>query len=109
MSDLAEKKCIPCSVGTPPLKGDLLKSYMEKISEEWKLVEEHHLERKFKFNDFREALNFTNVVGELAENEGHHPDLHLSWGKVKILLRTHKIDGLSESDFIFAAKIDKLP
>ncbi len=108
MSDLAEKKCIPCSVGTPPKKGDELKSYMEQISDEWEVIDEHHLERKFKFKDFREALDFTNVVGELAEKEGHHPDLYLGWGKVEIKLLTHKIDGLSESDFVFAAKVDKL-
>jgi len=108
MSELADKKCIPCSVGTPPLKGDNLKSYMEQISDEWELIDDHHLERKFVFKDFRKALDFTNVVGELAENEGHHPDLYLGWGKVKIKLRTHKIDGLSESDFVFAAKVDKL-
>ncbi|RQD68622.1 MAG: 4a-hydroxytetrahydrobiopterin dehydratase [Tindallia sp. MSAO_Bac2] len=108
MSELADKKCIPCSIGTPPLEGDELKSYMDQISNEWELIDEHHLERKFKFKNFQEALDFTNVVGELAEKEGHHPDINLGWGKVKIKLLTHKIDGLSESDFVFAAKVDQL-
>ena len=108
MSDLADKKCVPCSVGTPPLKGDELKSFVEQISDEWELIDDHHLERKFTFKNFREALDFTNLVGELAEKEGHHPDLFLGWGKVEITLLTHKIDGLSESDFVFAAKVDQL-
>jgi 4a-hydroxytetrahydrobiopterin dehydratase len=108
MAGLADQKCIPCSLGTPPLTGDELDSYRKQISDEWKLVERHHLERKFSFKNFREALNFTNEVGELAEAEGHHPDIALSWGKVVLTLFTHKIDGLSDADFVFAAKIDRL-
>jgi 4a-hydroxytetrahydrobiopterin dehydratase len=74
----------------------------------WDIVSEHHLEKEYKFKDFRAALDFTNRVGELAEAQGHHPDIYLAWGKVKLTLWTHKIDGLTESDFIFAAKADSL-
>ncbi len=108
MSDLADQKCIPCSAGTPPLAGEELDSYYQQISDEWELVDNHHLERKFTFKNFRQALDFTNEIGELAEKEGHHPDIALSWGKVVLTLYTHKIDGLSNADFVFAAKIDKL-
>ena len=72
------------------------------------VIDEHHLEKKYKFSNFRQALAFTNQVGELAETEGHHPDIYLAWGKVKLTVWTHKIDGLTESDFIFAAKVDEL-
>lgn len=75
---------------------------------EWQVVDEHHIERDYRFSDFRAALDFTNRVGELAEGEGHHPDIYLAWGKVGIKIWTHKIDGLTESDFILAAKIDRL-
>jgi 4a-hydroxytetrahydrobiopterin dehydratase len=75
---------------------------------EWHVVDEHHIERDFRFSDFRAALEFTNRVGELAEGEGHHPDIYLAWGKVGVKIWTHKIDGLTESDFILAAKIDRL-
>lgn len=108
MTELADKKCIPCSLGTPPLKGNELTGFLEQIQNEWELVEEHHLKRKYSFRNFREALAFTNQIGELAEQEGHHPDLQLGWGQVIITLFTHKIDGLSEADFVFAAKIDRL-
>ncbi len=70
------------------------------------MVDEHHLEKEYRFKDFRAALAFTNRVGEVAEAQGHHPDIHLSWGKAKLIIWTHKIDGLTESDFIFAAKTD---
>jgi len=73
------------------------------------VVDVHHLEKKFKFKNFRQALDLTNQIGERAEAEGHHPDIYLAWGKVELKIWTHKIDGLSESDFIFAAKVDQLP
>ncbi len=94
--------------GALPLKGEQLSALMANINPSWKLVDGHHIERTFSFKDFKEALAFTNKVGEIAEKEGHHPDIFLSWGKVKIVLWTHKIDGLSESDFILAAKFDKI-
>ena len=107
MSDLAKKNCIPCKGGIPPLKGDKLKDLMEKLKNDWKIIKEHHLEKEYSFKNFKEALNFTIKVGELAENLGHHPDIFLAWGKVKLTIWTHKIDGLTESDFIYAAKVDK--
>jgi len=106
--DLSKKKCIPCQGGVLPLKGDSLKKLQQQLGKDWKVIDEHHLEKGYSFKNFREALAFTNQVGILAEEEGHHPDIFLSYGKVKIELWTHKIDGLTESDFILAAKIDKL-
>jgi 4a-hydroxytetrahydrobiopterin dehydratase len=105
--DLVNKKCVPCKGGVPPLKGEPLKELQKQLGDGWKVVEEHHLEKEFAFRNFKEALAFTNRVGEVAEQEGHHPDIFLSWGKVKIQLWTHKIDGLTESDFIMAAKCDQ--
>lgn len=107
-NELAIKECIPCKGGIPALKGEALTSLCKKLGGNWTLVDEHHLEKEFKFKDFREALGFTNRVGELAENQKHHPDIFLSWGKVKIKIWTHKINGLTESDFILAAKVDEL-
>jgi 4a-hydroxytetrahydrobiopterin dehydratase len=106
---LSDKKCVPCQGGVPPLAGEELKKLAAELGGGWAVVEERRLERTFKFKNFAEALAFTNRVGALAEAEGHHPDIHLSWGRVKIILTTHKINGLTESDFIMAAKIDALP
>jgi 4a-hydroxytetrahydrobiopterin dehydratase len=105
---LAEKHCVPCKGGVEPLKGEQIDRQMAELDPEWRVVDEHHLEREFTFRDFREALEFVDRVGALAEEENHHPDIHLSYGKVKIGLWTHKIDGLHENDFILAAKIDQL-
>ena len=107
MSDLAKKTCIPYKGGVPPLKGEKLDDLLEKLKNNWKIIKEHHLEKNYSFKNFKEALDFTIKVGELAENQGHHPDIFLAWGKVKLTIWTHKIDGLTESDFIFAAKADK--
>jgi len=106
--DLAKKKCVPCQGGVPPLKGKSLKQLLAAVNNNWKLVKQHHLEKEYKFEDFREALGFTNRVGEMAERQNHHPDIHLAWGRVRVVIWTHKIDGLTESDFIFAAKTDQL-
>ena len=108
MGELAQKECVPCKGGAPPLKGDDLARLARELGEGWRVVAEHHLEREFKFENFRKALDFTNKVGELAEQQNHHPDIYLAWGKVKLTLWTHKIDGLTESDFVFAAKVNKL-
>ena len=108
MNDLANKECDPCKGGVPPLKGEDLQNLSKEISDDWNVVDEHHLEREYSFNDFKDALKYTNLVGEMAEEQGHHPDIYLAWGKVKIVVWTHKIDGLTESDFIFAAKADSL-
>jgi 4a-hydroxytetrahydrobiopterin dehydratase len=106
--ELTKKHCIPCRGGVPPLKGEKLSDLYKQLKEGWKIVDEHHLEKLYNFPDFKTALKFTLKVGELSEQEGHHPDIHLSYGKVKISIWTHKIDGLSESDFILAAKCDEL-
>ena len=108
MSELATKQCVPCRGGVPPLKGAELKG-LERQVPGWNVIEEHHLEKTFRFPDFRQALEFVNRVGYLAEEQGHHPDIFLAWGKVDVTIWTHKIDGLTESDFILAAKIDTLP
>ena len=107
MTDLAKKTCIPCRGGVPPLKGTQLADLQEKLKNDWKIINEHHLEKEYSFKNFKEALDFTIKVGELAENQDHHPDIFLTWGKVKVTIWTHKIDGLTESDFIFAAKTDR--
>ena len=107
MTDLAKKTCIPCRGGIPPLKGAQLEDLQDKLKNDWKISNEHHLEKEYSFKNFKEALDFTVRVGELAENQDHHPDIFLAWGKVKLTIWTHKIDGLTESDFIFAAKADK--
>jgi len=110
MSSLASKTCVPCRGGVPPLKGQDLTTLQKQVPE-WQVAKEHHIVRivrQFKFPDFKQALAFVNRVGELAEAQGHHPDILLAWGKAEITLWTHKIDGLTESDFIMAAKIDRL-
>ena len=107
MSGLATKTCVPCRGGVLPLKGEELAA-LEKQVDRWNVIEEHHITKTFTFPDFREALKFVNRVGELAEEQGHHPDISLAWGKVGIMTWTHKINGLTESDFILAAKIDQL-
>jgi 4a-hydroxytetrahydrobiopterin dehydratase len=104
---LAEKHCVPCRGGVPPLKGEELEKLKAQIPG-WQVVDEHHLTKLFTFPDFRLALDFVNRAGAVAEEEGHHPDLYLSWGKVEVRTWTHKIDGLTESDFILAAKIERL-
>lgn len=104
---LASKTCVPCKGGTPPLKGEELEELRRQIPE-WEVVEEHHLRRRFRFKNFRESLLFVDRVGELAEEQGHHPDIGFGWGYAEISVWTHKINGLTESDFIFAAKVDTL-
>ena len=108
MSELASKQCIPCRGGVPPLTGDELVTYQQQLGGGWQVVNEHHLEKEHRFDDFRQALDFTVRVGEMAEEQGHHPDIFLTWGLVKVTIWTHKIDGLTESDFVFAAKTDQL-
>ncbi len=107
MSDLAAKTCVPCRGETPPLKREDL-SLLQKQVDGWNIVEEHHITKVFKFPDFRGALKFVNRIGELAEEQGHHPDIFLAWGRVEITTWTYKMNGLTESDFILAAKIDQI-
>jgi 4a-hydroxytetrahydrobiopterin dehydratase len=107
---LADRNCVPCRGGVPPLKGTQLAEIFDQLPErsQWSVIGEHHLVRTYKFPDFKTALAFVNRVGALAEEQGHHPDLLLSWGKVEVTTWTHAVDGLTESDFILAAKIDRL-
>ena len=107
-SNLAAKQCIPCRGGVAPLEGDELRRLHAELGGDWELIESHHLEKLYRFDNFRKALDFTNQVGELAEDQDHHPDIHLAWGRVKVTIWTHKIDGLTESDFVFAAKVEAL-
>ena len=106
--DLANGQCVPCRGGVPPLKGEAIRRLSEQLGGSWTVIEQHHLEKEYRFENFRAALDFTNRVGEMAEEQGHHPDVELSWGRVKLSVWTHKIDGLTESDFIWAAKADQL-
>lgn len=106
--ELAKKHCIPCRGGVQPLKGKELTILLSELGKGWQVIDEHHLEKKYLFPDFQTGLKFTNQLGALAEQEGHHPDIHLAYGYVTVILWTHKIDGLTESDFILAAKCDEL-
>jgi 4a-hydroxytetrahydrobiopterin dehydratase len=103
--DLESRSCQPCEAGTPALKGEDLRRFYGQLGG-WTMIHEHHLEKEYRFKDFLEALGFVNRLAEVAEREGHHPDIFLAWGKVKVTLWTHSIGGLSENDFILAAKAD---
>ncbi len=107
-NQLIESKCVPCQGGIEPLKGQAIYDLAKGISSDWQVINEHRLEKEYKFKDFAQALEFVNKVGRLAESQGHHPDIYLSWGKVKLTIWTHKIDGLHKNDFILAAKADEL-
>ncbi len=107
MSELADKQCIPCKGGVPPLGKAETDQLLKKLNG-WSIQKEYHLTRQFKLGDFKSALALVNRIGDLAESQGHHPDIYLAWGKVGVEIWTHKINGLTESDFILAAKIDKL-
>ena len=105
MTRLAEKRCVPCRGGTPPLGPSQIEPLHREV-DTWEVVRNHHIRHTFPFPDFKRALEFVNQVGHIAEQEDHHPDIFLAWGEVEITIWTHKIDGLSESDFVLAAKID---
>ena len=107
-ASLSSRKCIPCEGGAAPLKGEALAGLLAQVPL-WQVIGEHHLTRTFKFPNFAKALAFVNRAGALAEEQGHHPLIHFTWGKVTVDIWTHKIDGLTESDFILAAKIDLIP
>ncbi|MDH3290082.1 MAG: 4a-hydroxytetrahydrobiopterin dehydratase [Gemmatimonadota bacterium] len=106
-SELAAQQCVPCRGGVPPLTGKQIRTLLAKLGGEWSVLDEHHLTKTYSFDDFAQALDFTNRVGAIAEEQGHHPDILLSWGKVGLQIWTHKIDGLTESDFVLAAKADQ--
>lgn len=105
-SRLALMECVPCKGGVPPLTRDQIAPLLEQLTG-WSVERAHHLVKTYPFPDFVSALAFVNRVGDLAERQGHHPDVYLAWGKVRLEIWTHKIDGLTESDFVFAAKADE--
>jgi len=107
VTELAERQCVPCRGGVPPLAGEEVRKLVEQL-DGWQVVSDHHLQKTYSFKNFREALDFVNRIGELAEEQGHHPDICFGWGKAEITIWTHKIDGLTDSDFVLAAKIDRL-
>jgi 4a-hydroxytetrahydrobiopterin dehydratase len=104
---LAEKDCIPCRGGVPALHPDQMAPLLRELSG-WTVVNGHHLSKTYRFPDFKNALAYVDRIGAMAEEQGHHPDVYLAWGQVRVEIWTHKIDGLTESDFVFAAKCDKL-
>jgi 4a-hydroxytetrahydrobiopterin dehydratase len=111
MSELASRQCVPCRGGVAPLRGAALLVLHHKLGADgngWQIVDEHHLEKEYRFRDFAEALGYVNRVGAMADEQNHHPDVWLAWGRVRIQVWTHKIDGLTESDFVFAARCDAL-
>lgn len=107
MEDLANRTCVPCKGGVPPLGGEEIEGLARRLPE-WEVVDMHHLRREFLFKDFRETLDFVNRVGALAEEQGHHPDISFGWGRAEIAIHTHVINGLTESDFVLAAKVERL-
>ena len=103
-NNLASRDCIPCKGGVPPLDAESVQDLLKQLGNGWRAIDDHHLHKEFRLKNFSEALAFTNRVGAIAEEQNHHPDIYLAWGKVGITIWTHKIDGLTESDFVFAAK-----
>lgn len=107
-TELSERECVPCHGDVPTLAGGELNDLHQRLDGGWEVVDGHHLRKAFEFEDFAGALEFTNEVGELAEQEGHHPLIHLTWGEVTLEIWTHAVDGLTENDFVLAAKVDEL-
>ncbi len=105
---LADKQCVPCKGGVPPLEPARVRELLDQLDRGWSMNAEGHIERRYEFKNFAEALAFVNAVGAIAENEGHHPDLYLAWGRCTVEIWTHKIQGLTESDFYLAAKADRV-
>ncbi len=105
---LSQKKCVPCKGNVPPLNHQATTKFLAQLSKDWKIIHGKHLAKEFHFHNFKQALDFTVAVGNIADTEGHHPDIFLSWGKVSVEIWTHKINGLTESDFILASKIDEI-
>jgi len=108
MSDLAAKRCVPCEGDVPPLDDDAQADLLVQLADGWNVIEGHHLLREWSFPDFVSALEFTNSAGAVCEEQGHHADFEVGWGRVRAMIWTHKIDGLTESDFVLAAKFDRI-
>jgi len=107
-SDLALRTCVPCTGGVPPLKGAELAALAQQLPAGWTVAEEQRLEKTFTFPSYRDGVAFANRVADLAEEQDHHPDILIVYRRVTVTIWTHKIDGLTESDFVFAAKADLL-
>jgi 4a-hydroxytetrahydrobiopterin dehydratase len=107
IDELAGRSCMPCRGGEPSLQGPAIAGLTARLGGGWAVIENHHLEKTFRFRNFQKALDFTNAIGRIAEEQGHHPDVGLAWGRVVVTLWTHKAGGLTENDFILAAKIDR--
>lgn len=105
--ELAEMECVPCKGGVPALKGAELERLSERLGNDWTVVDEHHLAKSYVFPDYKSTLGFVNGAAEIAEQQGHHPVISFTWGRADVTIWTHKIDGLTESDFVLAAKLDK--
>ncbi len=108
VKELASRECVPCRGGVPTLEAAEIQDLLAQLGNDWQAIDDHHLQKEFKLKNFAEALAFTNQVGAIAEAQNHHPDIYLAWGKVGITIWSHKIDGLTESDFVFAAKCEKV-
>ena len=108
MGSLSAKDCVPCKGGVPPLSEEESGAFLSQINDDWEVIENHHLTRTWTFPDFANAMDFTNSLGRICEEQGHHADFELGWGKVVAVIYTHKIDGLTESDFVLAAKFDEV-
>lgn len=106
--NLTDKKCVPCEIGTPPLTPQQFEPLLKQLKLEWEVIDDKKIRHEFKFKDFEQAMDFVNKVAKLAEDEGHHPNIHIYYSKVVIDLTTHSIKGLSENDFIMAAKVENL-
>jgi len=106
-TELAKKACVPCRGGVPPLESKEIAGLLKVLGNNWQVVKNHHLEKEYEFKDFKQALAFTNTVGAVAEEQNHHPDILTTFGKTTVTIWTHKIDGLTESDFVFAAKVEE--
>lgn len=105
---LSQQKCVPCEIGTPPLTKSEYELLLKELKLQWEVVECKEIKHEFRFKDFNEAMSFVNKVAEIAESEGHHPDIYIYYNKVVLSLMTHNIKGLSENDFILAAKVETL-
>lgn len=108
MNALLAKTCPECDNATAPLQGNELKELQRELGHDWAVIDGHHLEKTWVLKNFAQALELTNKIGAVADAQGHHPDIYLTWGRVRVKIFTHRVDGLTESDFILAAKIEEV-